>query len=74
MTLIEMVRRTRDNGHKYCAVDADEEAYSYDGQPNITYLGPWWRHSNGSNKYIAAYKLSCDWKDTLIDVDKIKVK
>ena len=74
LKLIELIRQTRDRGHRYCAVDADGEAYSYDGQPDTQSLGPWWKYNDGINKYIGTYKFSCDRKYTLIDVDKIKVK
>lgn len=71
MKLIEMVRKTREYGYRYCAVDEDGAVYSYEQKPEIISFS--WDSIHGC-KFIGRHDLWCNWQDTLIDVNKIKVK
>ena len=69
ITLIEMVRLTRENNHRYCAVDANGDVYS--GKVTPYRVGGVWIKCDA---FIGGFKLTCDWKNTLIDVNKVLVK
>lgn len=72
MTLIEMVRKARENGHIFVAVDYGGDAYSYLFEPHhFTFT---WACKYDAWKKLGSYNLTCDWRDTLIEVSKIKEK
>ena len=72
LKLIELVRMARENGHRWIAVDKNVFAYSYGLIPTI--YDNKFRIDGIEYIYLGEYNLTCDWKGTLIDVDKIKVK
>ena len=69
VTLIEMVRLTRKNDHQYCGVDANGDVYT--GNINAKGEVSWPRLFDCIGKFDLK---QCDWKDTLIDVNKILVE
>ena len=74
LTLIEMVRKTRANGHKFCAVDSDGEAYSFKEKPSKLKRTFAAKCISIGLTYLGSFSLSCNWENTLINVDKILVQ
>lgn len=76
MTLIWAVRKARDEGMNYIAVDRDERIYGFVPKPETD--GEEWYNSSlqddSGYMRLGGLKLTCDWKDALIKLDDIKVK
>lgn len=68
MTLIEMVRATRKNGHRYCAVDKNGHACSCKTMPSYEGSSTTW----SAYEFLGHFKLTCNWKDSLIDITKLR--
>jgi len=80
ITLIDAVRKTRKNDHRYFAVDKNLRVYSYheralskrnDRTGKFTYRN---KVKNPCKFLGKISHLNCSWKKTLIDVIEIKVK
>lgn len=71
MKLIEAVRKARETGYKYIAVDRNLAMYGYTEIPEV-FFNIWEVGSHAASTFIGNYKLTCDWKESLIDVDNLQ--
>jgi len=75
IALIEAVRQARKNGHNWIAMDKDKRLHSYGGDDLTIDTYPGFEHWNTDFDYefLGEFNPPCSWKDTLIEVSKIKV-
>jgi len=78
MTLIEMVRETKKQGHRYITVDKNGEAFSSNCIPIVNINKGCWvsKYPEIYNKFnrlcdVAPY---LNWKKSLIDITKLTLK
>lgn len=77
--LIELVRRGIRKNFQYLSIDSNNKVYISDFKP-VPKLKGWGRDEN--TKYlntaqficIGIYELTCDWKNTLLDLKLIQSK
>lgn len=69
--LIKGVRVAREEGYKFVAINRDMGMFAYTQIPRVS-SGQW--ASNGGDIFLGMYNMHCDWKDTLIDLTKLKVE
>ena len=75
MTLIETVRQARRNNHNWIAIDKTSQMYSYEDEPlQINISNAWELAKDSEYRHIGHYNLTCDWKKSLIDVNRITVQ
>ena len=75
MTLIQAIRSARKNERKWLAIDESQRVYGYFRKPEKANFGKCneWEDSGGYLLLGYCY-LNCNWRDTLIELDKIKVQ
>ena len=70
MKLIELIRKAREEGYRFIAIDKSNGAYAYMVYPVERSVS----FSTVGNRYtwLGNYNLSCDWKDSLIDINQLQ--
>lgn len=71
MTLIEMVRKARKHNCGWISVDEDCMAFAYDTKP-YKEADKWNNLYNTSYEKLGIFNLTCNWKDSLIDITKLR--
>ena len=74
MTLIDLVRKAKENNYNYIAINADNAVWGYNTIPTpSTHYGEG-RAIYGTYMLLGHYKPPCDWQNTLIEVSQVKCK
>ena len=69
MKLIDCIRKARNSGYIYIAIDLNSEIFAFDKKPFIN--GKYW-DSSSNNTFLGTLSLQCDWRDTCIKLKDIK--
>ena len=72
MKLIELIRKARENRHRFVAIDENGNAYSYPNKPKPAYGEHFFYDTSGYYSRIGYYKLTCNWKDSIIDINQLQ--
>ena len=70
ISLISAVRACRKNNHNWIAVDENKSIWTFNDKPH--HYNYEWDSSKGC-EYLGEFNLKCDWRNSLIEVSKIKV-
>jgi hypothetical protein len=69
-TLIELVNEAKEQNYRYIAVDKDKIIYAFQQEPYVK--GSIWSDKQYSRyRCLGKYNLTCDWKDSLIDLNAL---
>ena len=69
-TLIELIKKAKEQNCLYLAIDKDEDVWGFFEKPRVNDYG-WVVKQIGNYLYLGNYNLTCDWKDSLIDLNTL---